>query len=83
MHNHGIPLLDFPPYSPDLNPIENLWSDLKRRIEMHNSSTVEELAAALALEWELTSQERFVTLAKSMTRRCKAVVEKQGYMTKY
>lgn len=24
-HNHGVNLLDFPPYSPDLNPIENLW----------------------------------------------------------
>jgi len=25
-HNHGITLLDFPPYSSDLSPIENLWS---------------------------------------------------------
>ena len=24
-HNKGVSVLDFPPYSPDLNPIENLW----------------------------------------------------------
>jgi transposase len=28
LFNHGIQCIDFPPYSPDLNPIENLWADL-------------------------------------------------------
>src|SRR5665811_729937 len=25
MHNHGVHIMEFPPRSPDLNPIENLW----------------------------------------------------------
>ena len=29
---HGIPLVDWPPYSPDLNPIEHAWAKLKERI---------------------------------------------------
>ncbi|OCK95446.1 uncharacterized protein K441DRAFT_658869 [Cenococcum geophilum 1.58] len=29
---HGVWTLDFPPYSPDLNPIEHLWLALKRKI---------------------------------------------------
>lgn len=26
-HEHGIPLVDWPPYSPDLNPIEHAWAN--------------------------------------------------------
>ena len=29
---YGVQTLDFPPYSPDLNPIEYLWLALKRKI---------------------------------------------------
>ena len=42
-HNHGVDLLDFPPYSPDLNPIENLWSILKARVEARLARTTDEV----------------------------------------
>jgi transposase len=36
LETHGVWMLDFPPYSPDLNPIEHLWLALKRKIlELH------------------------------------------------
>ena len=28
---HKIKVIDFPPYSPDLNPIENIWGKIKKR----------------------------------------------------
>ena len=28
---HKIKVIDFPPFSPDLNPIENIWGKLKKR----------------------------------------------------
>ena len=35
LHGLGITSLDFPPYSPDLNPIENLWNTVQRAVEQH------------------------------------------------
>src|SRR5207248_3042349 len=48
---HGIDLLDFPPYSSDLSPIENLWNDLKRRVYAHYPHSMEELENYIHMEW--------------------------------
>ncbi|KAG5742507.1 hypothetical protein H9Q73_014469, partial [Fusarium xylarioides] len=35
LRDYGIEVLDWAPYSPDLNPIENIWALLKLWIEGH------------------------------------------------
>ncbi len=32
LNDHGVGVLDWPANSPDLNPIENLWSIVKRKM---------------------------------------------------
>jgi hypothetical protein len=83
LFNHGIQLMDFPPYSPDLNPIEHLWADLARRVEKRPARTMEELQDIVAEEWAATSVEFLTKLAKSMPARCQAVIDAKGNHTKY
>ncbi|GJQ76803.1 hypothetical protein Trydic_g15011 [Trypoxylus dichotomus] len=68
--NH-VDLLDWPPWSPDLNPIENFCQDVKLRIRC-----VEEV-------WNHIPVERCQHLIDSMPRRCAAVIKVKEYPTKY
>lgn len=83
LHNHGVSVLEFPPYSPDLNPIENLFHVLKQRVFAHFPHTAAEVEAAITAEWEHLPPSLLLTLAHSMPARLKAVIENEGHMTKY
>jgi len=83
LFNNGIQCIDFPPYSPDLNPIENLWADLARRVEQFQCETMEELQDIVAEEWKKTPKKLLRTLARSMPKRCQAVIDAKGDHTKY
>lgn len=82
-HNHGVNLLDFPPYSPDLNPIENLWAVLKSRVEARLARTTDEVEHILKEEWEALDNTLLASLAHSMPQRCAQVVQHQGHKASY
>ena len=39
--------ISWPPLSPDLNPIENLWDHMKRKIKRRSPQTLVELARCI------------------------------------
>ncbi len=43
---------NWPPNSPDLNPIENVWRILKSRVKRHKCTTSEQLRKAIEQEWK-------------------------------
>lgn len=82
-HNHGVDLIDWPAWSPDLNPIENLWSDLKRRVYAHHPQTMEELEHWIGIEWQATDLNFIQLICHSMPKRLKLVLENNGHKISY
>jgi hypothetical protein len=84
-----VELNDWPQRAPDMNHIENMWSEVNRT--MHESWPVlpsrnsDELWTLLTHAWdELVSSQRYVrTLVESMTRRVKSVIEAKGLWMSY
>jgi len=78
-------LKDWPSQSPDLNPIEHLWSELERRIRSRPQTItkVAELETALQEEWGKISRSQVMALIESMPRRIEAVIANNGWPTKY
>ena len=75
--------IDFPPYSPDLNPIENLWAYLVPRVDKHYAQTEEQLKKAIQYEWSKIPKDYLSNLANSMPTRCQEVIDHQGHKTHY
>jgi transposase len=83
LHDNGVSCIDFPPYSPDLNPIENLWNEMARDVELHDCDTMEELQDVVAAVWDKVDGDSMRTLVHSMPKRCQAVIDAKGWHTKY
>ena len=78
-------LENWPAQSPDLNPIENLWKELKTRIYRirPRPTNKNELFDLIKREWEALPVDLLKTLVHSMPRRIAAVIKNKGGHTKY
>ena len=72
-----------PPWSPDLNPIENFWSELKARVYARFRQTMEELEQFIREEWEATDLAYIDKLCRSMPRRLQLLLDNQGHKIHY
>lgn len=73
----------WPSNSPDLQPIENQFSWMKRRVENLAPSTKLELRAAIEQAWAELPLEHVNNSFESMPRRLRAVLRLHGARTKY
>lgn len=78
-----IPVLKWPAQSPDLNPIEHLWDELKRRTSHLKHSNRTDLLQHLHEKWAEIPKEALKTLIESMPRRCRAVIAAKGMPIRY
>jgi hypothetical protein len=82
--DHGVQLLpDWPGNSPDLNPIENLWSQMKDMQREERATSIDGLKKIARKVWGKVLPEYLKKLYESMPRRMQAVIDVKGGHTKY
>lgn len=83
MDTNVLNIVQIPPYSPELNPIENLWRTLKRNVEQRCPQNLNDLKKFLLDEWEKIKTEEIQTLVNSMNNRIQAIIHSKGNRIKY
>ena len=79
-----LEILSWPGYSPDLNPIENIWSELKKRVARKISRNKSQLIENIIRVWNHELPKDLPgKLISSMPKRIKSVIKNKGYQTKY
>ena len=89
----AVNVMDWPPYSPDLNPIEHCWFPLKNNMHTVQAGVLlnatgrdgirSALGQVLPVAWEEIKEEHLLKLIKSMKKRVAAVIKADGWYTKY
>ena len=89
---HGVEVIEWPPYSPDLSPIENVWAILKQRLYkqfpelaslLKSKASLEMLINAAKHVWDTFEDEELENLIDSMPDCIEAVVQAKGWYTRY
>ena len=79
LEREGIQTTPWPAYSPDLNPIENLWAIMKRHVRMQSPHSIPELEQILLSSWrQVVTQNLCNRLISSMPTRLHNVIAHRG-----
>ncbi|GBM12930.1 hypothetical protein AVEN_163992-1 [Araneus ventricosus] len=79
-HSHALLNLDWPAKSPDLNPIENLWHMLERRVKRRNQHphNLVDLRDQILSEWLKLDATYLQNLVDSLPNRIQAVIQRRS-----
>ncbi|KAF5333764.1 hypothetical protein D9758_016585 [Tetrapyrgos nigripes] len=85
LKDHNIKVFPHPPSSPDLNPIEDIWRELKKhvRARAHPPTSLTELIAAVKEAWDQITVEDIDKYINRMDDIVADVLKAKGSHTKY
>ena len=83
LKENQVQLLPWPSNSPDLNPIENIWGLMKKRLEILVPKDQSELEKMTRHVWYNITQEECQNLVESMPNRLRDVIKAKGDANKY
>lgn len=70
--------LPHPPQSPDLNPIELIWAQVKGMVERKNAKTRAELLEAVVSSWEKVTRSTIRRCIDGLSKKMKKIIEMNG-----
>ncbi|XDV53002.1 hypothetical protein PO909_021618 [Leuciscus waleckii] len=76
-----IKVLELPSQSPDLNPIENLWRELKVHIAQRQPRNLKDLEKVCMEEWAKIPPAVCANLVKNYRKRMISVITNKGFCT--
>uniref|UniRef100_A0A8C7PMU4 Transposase Tc1-like domain-containing protein n=1 Tax=Oncorhynchus mykiss TaxID=8022 RepID=A0A8C7PMU4_ONCMY len=76
-------VLEWPSQSPDLNPIEHLWKELKVRIAQRQPRNLKDLEKVCIEEWAKIPAAVCANLVKNYRKRMISVIANKSFCTKY
>ncbi|GFX80375.1 transposable element Tcb2 transposase [Trichonephila clavipes] len=85
LFEEGIVRMEWPGYSPGMNPIEHVWDALGRRVADRQPppQTLQELERALLEEWGRIPQLVINSIIDSMPQMCSTLLAVLGNHTPY
>lgn len=73
-----LEVMEWPPQSPDINPIELLWDELDRQAKLLHSTSEKLLFDNLKIAWDNLGVETLRKLVNRMPRICEAIIKAGG-----
>jgi transposase len=79
LHEHGITLFpDYPPFSPDCNPIELIWHQMVQSVNSMSPTTPKQLQDAIEHAWSDISQSTIQATIDRLPRVLQTISEREG-----
>ena len=83
LNRENVERLKWPPFSPDLNPIEHIWDEVERRMKKERPKNETELKQALLRVWQGIGRDVTTNLVHSVPNPWNEVIRMNGYPTRY
>ena len=83
LNRNEVERLDWPSFSPDLNPIEHLWDKVEWQLKKKQPKSQNELKESLIEVWHGIELPTLKKLVDSVGNRLNEVIRTKGYPTRY